>query len=896
MSAVYEYAGSKQKILIVDDKPENLIALRAVLQDLEVECIDASSGNEALAATLHHDFALAILGIQMLGMDGIELASLMRGEPRTRNLPIIFLAAAYGDAVNIFKGYEAGAVDYIVKPYDARVLVSKVRVFLQLHAANVALAERNDLLTRSEERYRTLVMTVPDIVYRIDGDGIFTFLNMAVKNLGYTPADLVGQHFSVLMLPQEVASVSRETVLGRAIGVSGGAQQAPGLFDERRTGPRRTSGLEVHLLPHRSSHAMTNQADSAAANFITAEVNCSGLYGVPRGDKRSVFLGTVGVIRDISERKTAETELRMHRENLRVLVGKQTAELQAQTVELEERNQQLDEINMTLEARIAKRTQDLKQALDEQLAAKTALEASTRTLRDTQFAMSYVGIGIHWVDVETGRVLYSNRFAAQMLGYTEAEMQHLSVSGFDSNIAAGDFHQLSEFIRKKGFTKFETKLRTKDNGLVPVEVTVYYLAEPQGGSPRFISFITDISERLRIQAELLQAKEAAEAASIAKSSFLANMSHEIRTPLNGIIGMAHVMRRSHPEPVQMSQIDKILASGKHLLGILNNILDLSKIEIGGLMLEKRDFALAEMVHVTLDAISDTVTDKGLSLHVRIADLPAAICGDETRLSQVLLNYLGNAAKFTAHGSITLSGQVLEETDTDYLLRFEVADTGVGLTGAQQERIFSAFEQADTSTTRHYGGTGLGLAINRRLAQLMGGEVGVTSTPGLGSAFWMTARFDKVHGEVNSVGLAPSINPGEALLAAHQGTRLLLAEDDSFNQDVARFLLESVGIELGVANNGVEAVNMVEHGDYALVLMDVQMPEMDGIEATKCIRRLSGRAMMPIIAMTANAFDEDRQLCLAAGMSDFVSKPVDPDTLYATVLKWLRQSAQGACPQ
>lgn len=300
--------------------------------------------------------------------------------------------------------------------------------------------------------------------------------------------------------------------------------------------------------------------------------------------------------------------------------------------------------------------------------------------------MSYVGIGIHWVDVETAAC--SIRTALQRRCWVTPRLK-CSDSACPVSIEAlppGDFRQLSEFIRKKGFTEFEQSYAPRT--MAWCRLKSLFITWPSRKAAAHASSVSSLTSANGCESRRSCCKpKAAEAASIAKSSFLANMSHEIRTPLNGIIGMAHVMRRDHPESVQMSQIDKILASGKHLLGILNNILDLSKIEIGGLMLEKRDFALAEMVHVTLDAISDTVTDKGLSLHVRIADLPAAICGDETRLSQVLLNYLGNAAKFTAHGSITLSGQVLEETDTDYLLRFEVADTGVGLTGAQQERIF-----------------------------------------------------------------------------------------------------------------------------------------------------------------------------------------------------------------
>ncbi len=390
----------------------------------------------------------------------------------------------------------------------------------------------------------------------------------------------------------------------------------------------------------------------------------------------------------------------------------------------------------------------------------------------------------------------------------------------------------------------------------------------------------------QLNAELgVRAKEA-EAANRAKSTFLANMSHEIRTPMNGILGMAHLMRRGEVALRQAEQLDKITASGNHLLGIINDILDLSKIEAGKLVLEQKDFALADMLHTTCAVIGDAVAAKGLKLFMKVSGMPEALHGDPTRLSQALVNYLSNALKFTAHGSITFSGRILEEADTGYLLRFEIIDTGIGIAADQKVRLFEAFEQADSSTTRKYGGTGLGLTITRRIAQLMGGEVGVDSTPGQGSTFWLTARLGKGQ-KAAAIAIGQSNESAETILRReHRGKRVLLAEDDPINQEVALILLQEVGLTPDLAENGAQALRRAEQNNYDLILMDVHMPAMDGIEATLAIRRVAGRRAVPIVAMTASVFDDDRERCLAAGMNDFITKPVDPDKLFATLLKWL----------
>ena len=529
------------------------------------------------------------------------------------------------------------------------------------------------------------------------------------------------------------------------------------------------------------------------------------------------------------------------------------------------------------------------------------VERTARQAREAEFRYrmlaegSFEGVAI----TEQGRLVDVNEPLQSMLGYSRDELIGRTV---ESLLHPDDRERVLSGLIEGVERRDVQRVYRKDGALITVETHGRSMAVD--GRTLRLTAVRDITERRKVDAELAHhrahleelvaertreltvAKEAAEAANVAKTAFLANMSHEIRTPLNAITGLAFLLRRAATAPEQVDRIEKIDAAARRLAAIIDAILDLTRMQADRIALAQQEVGFDAIAASVVANVSHWAREKGLALVVEPATLPAHLYGDCARLQQALTNYVTNAIKFTKSGSITVRAQVDSETDDSALVRFEVRDTGMGVAPDVIPRLFTPFEQADNSFTRAFGGAGLGLAITRKLAELMGGTVGVQSTAGAGSTFWFTARLKRRRPATNGGATGAGDPAAAALRRRHRGRRILLVEDDAVNRDVTRELMTAAGLVVDAAAGGDEAIELARRNSYGLVLMDLQMPRIDGLEATRRIRQFDHCRDVPTLALTANALAADRERCIAAGMNDFLAKPVEPAVLYAAVSKWL----------
>ncbi len=524
--------------------------------------------------------------------------------------------------------------------------------------------------------------------------------------------------------------------------------------------------------------------------------------------------------------------------------------------------------------------------------AEVARLASVREL-ETIFRTSLVGI----VLVRDGHIVNANLRMAEMFGYGGEE-----ILGLDIRLFFQGRHAFRVFIERNlrllidsDVQQVEYLMRRKDDAIIPCTLSGKAI-DPANLARGTVWVIEDISKWKTAERELKAAREAAEAASVAKGEFLANMSHEIRTPMNGIIGLSNLLLLEDLTGGQRERLELIHRSSIRLMTIINDILDFSKLEAGRFELERRPFALRPMLDEVIRPMEPTAQRKDLQLRLTVdAAVPKVVVGDQTKLMQVLTNLIDNSLKFTRKGHIAIQVRLASDGPMDAKLLFEVADTGIGIAPEVQGKVFESFSQADSSHTRRFGGTGLGLSISRGLVELMGGRLWLESEPGHGSRFRFTVNF------INPEPDNPTAeHRTEALLTDDldrnqgQGARILVAEDEYINTFLIRTLLKEAGFHVTVVENGRAAVDAWRGGVFDLILMDIQMPFMDGYEAVGRIREAEQEGEhIPVIAMTAHAMSGDRQQCLDAGMDDYVAKPIDGKTVLALLRQYLDEGAARA---
>jgi PAS domain S-box-containing protein len=1015
------------QILIVEDSPTQALKLELLLNENRYITHVAKNGQEGIHLANAKSPDLIISDVTMPVMNGFKMCSHIKGDPAIRHIPVLLLTDLH-DPEDIINGLNAKADAYVTKPYEESFLLTKVTFLLSnqhlteydsyensekpmtinflgkahtiiagrnqvinllmstyensllqntalkekqlsLNLLNEELKKNNSALAASEDRFRSLVLTIPDIVYRIDANGYFTFINNAIRRLGYEKEELIGKHFSEIICPEDIDDVSREKVLSKI--PKNVKRPPPKLFDERRSGSRITTGLEVRLKSKSGEHISAGEIESLSNDLIVVEVNSAGITGLHSQSEEKEYVGTVGVIRDISERKKAEEALERERIFLQTVVDSVPLPVFFKTIH--------DEYQLT----------------------------------NTAFC--------DFVDKQSSEIIGYGLF--DFLPAQVAEVFHFKEQLF---LSSDDIRQIFEMEMRmpgmpvKNVVCHIAKFFNTDQSLqgmigVIVDVT----------SQKQIEFEL---QKSRIAAEQLARR--ADEANRLKSDFLANMSHEIRTPMNAIIGLNSLALKTQLTDRQKDYLVKIDQSAQSLLGILNDILDFSKIEAHKLDLESVPFDLFDVLENLTNMFCMKQDEKQIEILFSVdQDVPSLLVGDPLRLGQILINLLSNAIKFTDRGDIIISISVQKKSNDNVRLAFSVQDAGIGMTEEQVNRLFQPFSQADTSTTRKYGGTGLGLTICKRLVEMMDGKIKAGSVYGEGSTFSFTCQFqvaqnnqskdpidlsgkkaividdnetcrnilyymlshlnmtvklfsceneywqwsdnedhmdvilidnhmpdtdglriakkienqlklntppiilidtiygrdsvvdDAVQNMITSVIVKP-VSPStlyrainnifqpdtcvsdrekkideKGTLCDFQGQTILLVEDNMINQQVAYEILTQKELNVSIADNGCKALEMIKEkmdADalmYDAILMDIQMPEMDGYETTRAINALYKDAYrtFPIIAMTAHAMSGDKERCIQAGMDDYVSKPIQPKQLFHVLSQWLTKS-------
>ncbi len=874
----------KGVVLIIDDKPSNIFVLENLLEGENIQCLNATSGSEGLKILLNQDVDLIILDVQMPDMNGFEVAQILKSNKRTRDIPIVFATAERKEHHYLKMGYDEGAVDYLFKPLDPDIAKAKINVLLKLQLQKKELIEKN----RSLQKSALLINNSPDMIGVLDATtGKIEEMNHAVNTtLGYSFDELTGTSILAIITDDDRSRVERLLMdpeehisfEARFVCKDGSiswvhckvvSREGKWYFNARditeikaaeklknyHTAIIKQSGEAVYLLNREGRILSWNRGAERIFGYSEKEALKKDIWSlVPQHEHGAVTSGINAIFQgqDINLMETIKIA-----KDGRLIDVLFSAQLITEPV--------------FGESSIAITERDI----TGQKIADEKIRESENRFRDLFQATPYP----MWVcDLDSSMFLEVNSAAVSHYGYTRDEFLSKRITDI---LAPGTSKESSELSARKELNRqaYEEKHVLSDGRIIDVQLTSHLLKYKDFKSSLVIA--TDVTESKRAEDELKRSKERAERLLTTQEMFIANVSHEIRTPMNAIIGFTSLLERTHMTDIQEEYLGAVRKSADTLLNIINDILDISKIDSGIISFESIPFSIVAQMHTLLSMLDSKARSQSISLRLVLSDsIPTTVLGDPTRLSQIMINLIDNAIKFSTYGEVLIKVDA-EIKERDHVsITFEVIDHGIGIPESKLENIFERFIQAYADTTRKYGGTGLGLNIVKSLVELQNGEIKVKSVENAGTTFRVTLPFGIGHD------LKPVKKSGITITSdlLNKECKILLVEDNFMNQKLASAVLKEAGLELMIAENGLQAIEKVRQFPFDIILMDLQMPELDGYAATKIIRREISKTI-PIIAMTANALPGEKEKCLAHGMNDYISKPFSREDLYKAILTY-----------